>query len=136
MEAKFHAWSDNTKTLLSDIRHREERLRATQLEQIRRERLEAEAAEKLRKEQAETEARLKAEQERAKAEREREEAERLYREQVAAQEQMREEREHAEAATREQAQKWTAFPSSSFAFPNTTDDSFPIEEDRGLLILS
>ncbi len=135
MEAKFHAWSDNTKTLLSDIRHREERLRATQREQIRRERLEAEAAEKLRKEQAETEARLKAEQERAKAEREREEAERLYREQVAAQEQMREEREHAEAATREQAQKWTAFP-SSFAFPNTTDDSFPIEEDRGLLILS
>jgi hypothetical protein len=134
METRFHAWSDNTKTLLSDIRHREERLRAAQREQIRRERLEAEAAEKLRKEQAETEARLKAEQERAKEEREREEGERLHREQVEAQEQMREERERAEAAAREQAQKEATLP-SSFAFPGTIDDS-SFEEDRGLLILS
>ena len=134
MEAKFHAWSNNTKALLSDIRHREERLRAAQREQIRRERLEAEAAEKLRKEQAETEARLKAEKERAKEEREREEAERLHRELVEAQEQMREERERAEAAAREQAQK-AATLSSSYAFPSTTDDTI-FEEDRGLLILS
>lgn len=134
MEAKFHAWSDNTKALLSDIRHREERLRAAQREQIRRERLEAEAAEKLRKERAETEARLKAEQERAKEDREREEAERLHREQVEAQEQMREERERAEAALRTQAQKEATLP-PSYAFPSTTDDAFD-EEDRGLLILS
>ncbi|KAN0126604.1 hypothetical protein V8E52_000244 [Russula decolorans] len=127
MEAKFHAWSDNTKGLLSDFRHREERLRAAQREQIRRERLEAEAAEKLRKEQAEDEARLKAEQERAKEEREKEEAERLHREQVEAQEQMREERERAEAAAREQAQK-EATSASSYAFPTTIDDSF--EDDR------
>jgi hypothetical protein len=134
METKFHAWSDNTKALLSDIRHREERLRAAQREQIRRERLEAEAAEKLRKEQAETEARLKAEQERAKEEREREEAERLHREQVEAQEQMREERERAEAAAREQAQREATLP-SSYAFPSITDDT-SFEDDRGLLILS
>lgn len=134
MEAKFHAWSDNTKALLSDIRHREERLRAAQREQFRRERLEAEAAEKLRKEQAETEARLKAEQERAKEEQEREEAERLHREQVEAQEQMREESERAEAASREQAQK-EATLQSGFAFPSTTDDS-SCEDDRGLLISS
>ena len=134
MEAKFHAWSDNTKALLSDIRHREERLRAAQREQIRRERLEAEAAEKMRKEQAETEASLKAEQERAEEEREREEAERLHREQVEAQEQMREERERGEAAAREQAQKEATLP-SSYAFPSTTDDT-SFEDDRGLLILS
>ncbi len=133
IEAKFHAWSDSTKALLSDIRHRVERLRAAQREQIRRERLEAEAAEKLRKEQAETEAILKEEQERAKGIREREEAERLHREQIEAQERMREERERAEAA-REQARKESALP-SSFAFPSTTDD-ISIEDDRGLLILS
>lgn len=127
METKFHAWSDNTKALLSDIRHREERLRAAQREQIRRERLEAEAAEKLRKEQAETEARLKAEQERAKEEREREEAERLHREQVEAQEQMREERVRAEAVGQEQAQEATLPP--SYAFPSTTDDTTS-EDDR------
>jgi septal ring factor EnvC (AmiA/AmiB activator) len=134
VETKFHAWSDNTKALLSDIRHREERLRVAQREQIRRERLEAEAAEKLRKEQAETEARLKAEQERAKEEQEREEAERLHREQVEAQEQMREERERAEAAAQEQAQKEATLP-SSYAFPSTIDDT-SFEDDRGLLILS
>jgi len=134
MEAKFHAWSDNTKALLSDIRHREERLRAAQREQIRRERLEVEAAEKLRKERAETEARLKAEQERAKENREREEAERLHREQVEAQEQMREERERAEAAAQTRVQKGATLP-SSYAFPSTTDDTFD-EEDRGLLTLS
>ena len=135
MEAKFHAWSDNTKKLFSDIRHREERLRAAQREQIRREQLEAEAVEKLRKEKAETEARLKAERERAE-EREREEAERLHREQVEAQEHMREERERAEAAAREQAHKDSeATLPSSYAFPSTTDDT-SIEDDRGLLILN
>ena len=134
METKFHAWSDNTKALLSDIRHREERLRAAQREQIRRERLEAEAAEKRRKEQAETEARQKAEQERAKKEREKEEAERLHREQVEAQEQMRKERERAEAAAREQVQEEATLP-SSYAFPSTTDDT-SFEDDRGLLISS
>ncbi|KAF8506020.1 hypothetical protein F5888DRAFT_1604221 [Russula emetica] len=133
MEAKFHAWSDNTKALLSDIRHREERLRAAQREQFRRERLEAEAAEKLRKEQAETEARLKAEQERAKEEREREEAERLHREQVEAQEQMRAERERAEVAAREQAQKEATLP-SSYAFPSSTDDT-SFEDDLQLKAL-
>ena len=134
METKFHAWSDNSKALLSEIRHREERLRAAQREQIRRERLEAEAAEKLLKERAESEARLKAEQERVEEEREREEAERLHREQIEAQEQMREERERVEAAAREQAEK-EATLLSSFTFPSTTDDS-SFEDDRGVLILS
>jgi hypothetical protein len=134
MEARFHAWSDNTRALLSDIRHREERLRAAQREQIKRERLEAEAAEKLRKAQAESEAKLKAEQERGKEEREREKAEILRREQVEAQERMREERERAEEAAREQVRKETALPSSC-AFPSTADDTFPIEDNRGPLIL-
>ncbi|KAH9973031.1 hypothetical protein BGW80DRAFT_1459355 [Lactifluus volemus] len=43
METKFHVWSDNTKAVLSDIRQREERLRAAQREHNKRERLEAEA---------------------------------------------------------------------------------------------
>jgi septal ring factor EnvC (AmiA/AmiB activator) len=134
MEARFHAWSDNAKALLSVIRHREERLRAAQREQIRRERLEAEAAEKLRKVQAESEAKLKAEQEREKEEREREEAELLHREEVEAQERMREERERAEEATREQVRKETAL--SSHAFSSSAGGAFPIENNRGLLILS
>jgi acyl transferase domain-containing protein len=135
MEARFHAWSDTTRALLSDIRHREERLRAAQREQIKRERLEAEAAEKLRKVRAEFEAKLKAEQEREKEEREREKAELLYREQVEAQERMREEYERAEEAARERVRKGTALP-SSYTFPSTSDDTFPIEDNRGLLILS
>ena len=135
IETRFLAWSDNTKALLSDIRHKEERLRAAQREQIRRERLEAEAAEKLRKVEAESEARLKAEQERQKEKREREEAELLHREHVKAQERMRKERERAEEAAREQVRKESALP-SSYAFPSTTDDTFPIENNRGLLILS
>ena len=136
METKFHAWSDNTKALLSDIRYREERLRAAQREQIRRERLEVEAAEKLRKEQAETEARLKAEQERAKEEREREEAERLHREQVEAQEQMREERERAEARTPDPSAADVRIPppaapplkSAEPPPPVTFDDAWPQSE--------
>jgi hypothetical protein len=134
IEARFHAWSDNTKALLSDLRHMEERLRAAQREQIRRERLEAEAAEKLRKAQAESEARLKAEQEREREERERVAAELLRREQVEAEMRMREERERAEEATREQVRKETALP-SSFAFPSAADDTFPVEDNSGLLIL-
>jgi hypothetical protein len=135
IETRFHAWSDNTKALLADTRYKEERLRAVQREQIRRERLEVEAAEKLRKVQAESEARLKAEQERQKEEREREEAELLHREQVKAQERMRVECERAEEAAREQVRKGSVLP-SSYAFPSTTDDTFHIENNRGLLNLS
>jgi hypothetical protein len=134
IEARFHAWSDNTKALLSDIRHKEERLRAAQREQIRRERLEAEAAEKQRRLQAESEARLKAEQEREKTERERVEAELLRREHVEAEKRMREERERAEEATREQVRKGVVLP-SSYAFPNTASDASPIEDNHGLSIL-
>ena len=133
IEARFHAWSDNTKALLSDIRHKEERLRAAQREQIRRERLEAEAAEKQRRLQAESEARLKAEQERER-ERERVEAELLRREQIEAEERMREERERAEEATREQVRKGTVLP-PSYAFPSTASDASPIEDNHGLSIL-
>jgi hypothetical protein len=48
---------------------------------------------------------------------------------------MRKERERAEEAAREQVRKESALP-SSYAFPSTTDDTFPIENNRGLLILS
>jgi len=131
LEADFHAWSDNTKALLSDIRHREERLRAAQREQIRRERerLEAEAVEKLRREQAESEeTRLRLEREREEAEA----AERLHREQVEAEERMRAEGERAEAK-----QTWseTELP-SSHAFPSVDDDdTFPTEDSLGTLAL-
>ncbi|KAI0291736.1 hypothetical protein BC826DRAFT_1021878 [Russula brevipes] len=104
---------DNTKAFLSDIRRREERLRAAQREQIKRERLEAEAAEKLRKEKAESEAKLKAEEERAKEERERvqaEAAELLRREQVEHETRMRVERERTVEATREHTQKGIDLP--------------------------
>ncbi|KAI0248689.1 hypothetical protein BJV78DRAFT_1233619 [Lactifluus subvellereus] len=130
MEAKFHAWSDSTKALLSDIRQREDRLRAAQREQIERERLEAEAAERSRKEQAEAEAKLKAEEERAKKERERQEAEtaeRLRREQAEAEEIMRVERERAPEVAWEQAQNETNQP-SSHAFPRVADDPAASED--------
>lgn len=136
MEAKFHAWSDNTKSFLSDIRRREDRLRAAQLEQIKRKRLEAEAAEKLRKEQAEAEAKLKAEEERAKEERERKEVEAmelLHREQVEAEERRRVERERAESI-REQTRKETDLP-SSHVFPSVDDDTFPIKDSHGVSTL-
>jgi len=160
LEAKFHAWSDSIKALLSDVRHREERLRAAQRERAKRERLEAEAAEKQRKEQAEHEARLKAEEERAIKERERKEAEAaglmrreqveaeeraiqererkeaeavelMHREQVEAEEQMRIEREHADEAAREQAQEGTDLV-SSLAFPSVADDTFGTEDNDGV----
>jgi hypothetical protein len=137
MEGKFHAWSDNTKAFLSDIRRREERLRAAQREQIKRERLEAEAVEKLRKEKAESEAKLKAEEERAKKERERvqaEAAELLRREQVERETRMRVERERTVEATREHAQKGTD-PPSSHAFPSIADDTTPIDDSHGVSAL-
>jgi hypothetical protein len=131
LEADFHAWSDNTKALLSDIRHREERLRAAQREQIKRERerLEAEAFEKLRREQAESEeTRLRLEREREEAEA----AERLQREQVEAEERMRAEGERAAAKqTRSEAE-----PSSGHAFPSVVDDdTFSAEDSLGTLAL-
>ena len=132
MEAKFHAWGDSTKAFLSDIRQREERLRAAQREQIERERLEAEAAERLRKEQAEADAKLKADEERTK-EREREEAdvaERLRREQAETEERMRVERERAPEVAREQAQNKTGQP-SSHAFPRVADDTAAGEDYLG-----
>jgi hypothetical protein len=156
LEAKFHAWSDNTKALFSDIRHREERLRAAQREQVKRERLEAEAAEKQRKEQAEHEARLKAEhearlkaehearleaeheaklkaeEERANRERERKEAEAvelMRRELVEAEERIR--LECAKEATREHAQEETDLV-SSLAFPSVADDTFATEDNDGV----
>ncbi|KAH9030162.1 hypothetical protein EDB85DRAFT_1964325 [Lactarius pseudohatsudake] len=118
MEARFQAWGDSAKALLSGIRHREERLRVAQREQIEQERLaaEAEAAEKLAKERAEAEAKRKAEEEREREEAE--EAERLRREQAEAEERVRQER--AEAA-REQARKETDVP-PSLAFPTANDD--------------
>jgi len=131
LEAEFHTWSDKTKALLSDIRHREERLRAAQREQIKRERerLEVEAVEKLRREQAESEER------RLQLEREREEveaAERLHREQVEAEERMRAKGKRAEAK-----QTWseTEVP-SSHAFPSVDDDdTFPTDDSLGTLVL-
>ncbi len=135
LEGQFHAWSDNTKTLLSDIRHREERLRAAQREQIERKRLEAEAVEKLRREQAESEAKLKAEEAQVKQEREREEAEAaelLHKRQVEAEERMRVEGGRIDEAK----QTWseTELP-SSHAFPSADDDTFPIEDNHGKLTL-
>jgi hypothetical protein len=134
LEAKSHAWSDNVKALLSDIRHREERLRAAQREQLRRERLEAEAAEKLRREQAESEARRKAEEVRMKQEREREEreaAELLHREQLEAKGRRRVEGEHVEAKqTRSEAELPT-----THAFPSVADDTFPVEDSHGMVSL-
>jgi hypothetical protein len=132
LEAAFHAWSDNTKALLSDIRRKEERLRAAQREQVKRERerLEAEAVEKLRREQAESEeTRLRLEREREEAEA----AERLRREQVEAEERMRAEGERAEA---KQARRETELP-SSHAFPSVDDDddTFPTEDSIGTLAL-
>ena len=125
MEAKFQAWSDSAKALLSDIRHKEERLRVAQREQIERERLAAEAAEKLVKEKAEAEARWKAEEEREREEAKK--AERLRREQAEAEERMC--RERAEAA-REQARKETDV-SPSLAFP-TADDDITSEDNSGM----
>ncbi|KAH9048968.1 hypothetical protein EDB84DRAFT_27487 [Lactarius hengduanensis] len=118
MEARFQAWGDSAKALLSGIRHREERLRVAQREQIEQERLaaEAEAAEKLAKERAEVEAKQKAEEEREREEAEK--AERLRREQAEAEERVR--RERAEAA-RELARKETDVP-PSLAFPTANDD--------------
>ncbi|KAH9173411.1 hypothetical protein EDB89DRAFT_1959717 [Lactarius sanguifluus] len=116
MEAKFQAWGDSAKALLSGIRHREERLGVAQREQIEQERLAAEAAEKLAKEQAEAEAKRKAEEEREREEAEK--AERLHREQAEAEERIR--RERAEAAL-EQARK-EAVVSPSLAFPTANDD--------------
>ena len=131
LETEFHAWSDSSKALLSDIRHREERLRAAQREQIKRERerLEAEAVEKLRREQAEAEEiRLRLEREREEAEA----AERLHREQVEAEERMRAEDERAEV---KQTRSETELP-SSHAFPSADDDdTFPTEDSLGTLDL-
>ncbi|KAI9467273.1 hypothetical protein BJY52DRAFT_59540 [Lactarius psammicola] len=116
MEAKIKAWSDSAKALLSDVRHKEERLRVAQREQIEQERLAVEAAKKLAKEQAEAEARRKAEEERIREEAEK--AERLRREQAEAEERIC--RERAEAA-QEQVRK-EAEVSPSLAFPTTNDD--------------
>jgi hypothetical protein len=133
LESEFHAWSDNTKALLSDTRHKEERLRAAQREQIQRERLEAEAAENLRREKAESEVRLKAEEARVKQERGRKEAEAaelLRRERVEAEERRRVE-QYAEA---QQARSETELP-SSHTFPSVDDDTFPVEDSHGILAL-
>jgi Growth-Arrest-Specific Protein 2 Domain len=137
MEAKFRVWSDGTKAFLSDIRQREERLRAAQREQNEREQVEAEAADRLRKEQAEAEAKLKAEEERSKMEREREEAEvaeRLRRGQAEAEERMRVERERAEELAREQAQDESNLP-PSIAFPCVVDGTSANEDDLGMSTL-
>ena len=131
LEAEFHAWSDSSKALLSDIRHREERLRAAQREQIKRERerLEAEAVEKLRREQAEAEeTRLRLEREREEAEA----AERLRREQIEVEERMRAESERADA---KQTRSETELP-LSHAFPSADDsEAFPAEDSLGMLDL-
>jgi hypothetical protein len=123
MEAKFQSWSDGVKTLLSDVRRKEERLRVARREQIERERLAAAAAEKLEKERAEAEAKRKAEEEWARKEAEK--AERLRKEEAEAEERMS--RERAEAA-REQARKETVVP-PSFAFPTTDEDITSGEEN-------
>ena len=135
LEAKFHAWSDNAKALLSDIRRREEQLRAAQQEQLKRKHLEAEAAEKLRREQAESEAKLKAEEARRKQEREREEreaAELLHRERLEAEERMHVEGEPVEEA--KQTRSEAELP-ISHAFPSVADDTFPVEDGRGMMAL-
>lgn len=138
LEAKFHAWSDNVKALLSDIRYREERLRAAQQEQeqLKRERLETEAAEKLRREQAESEAKLKAEESQRTREREREEreaAELLQRKQLEDEERMRVGSEHVEEA--KQTRSSVEFP-IGHAFPSVADDTFPVEDSRGMMVLA
>ncbi|KAI9508653.1 hypothetical protein F5148DRAFT_1193951 [Russula earlei] len=134
METRFRAWSDNVKALISEIRHREERLRAAQREQIKRERLEADAAEKLCREQAEYEAKLRAE-ESANEEREREAAEvaeRLRNEQAETEEQIRMEHERAEAA-QEQAQKGTDL-SSNLSFRSVAVDTFSTWDSDGDIV--
>jgi hypothetical protein len=135
LEAKSHAWSDSAKALLSDIRYREEQLRAAQQEQLKRERLEAEAAEKLRREQAESEAKLKAEESQRKQEREQEEreaAELLQREQLEAEERMRVGSEHVEEA--KQTRSEAEFP-IGHAFPSVAEDTFPVDDSRGMMAL-
>jgi hypothetical protein len=129
MEAKFQSWSDSAKTLLSDIRRKEERLRVARREQMERERLAVAAAEKLEKERAEAEAKRKVEEERARKEAEEaEKAERLRKEQAEAEERMS--RERAEAA-QEQARKEADVP-LSLAFPTAEDDVTSGEENSGM----
>ncbi|KAI9447766.1 hypothetical protein H4582DRAFT_1896216 [Lactarius indigo] len=123
LEAKFQAWSDSAKALLSGIRQKEERLRAAQRAKIEQERLAAEAAEKLAKEQAEAEAKRKAEEEREREEAER--AEHLRREQAEAEERIR--RERAEAA-QEQVRNETVV-SPGLAFPTANDDIDSTEDN-------
>jgi hypothetical protein len=125
METKFHVWSDNTKAVLSDIRQREERLRAAQREHNKRERLEAEAAERLRKEQAEVDVKLEAEEERI--------AEHLRRKQAESEERVRAELEqqNAEESAREQA--GNLLP--SHAFPRIIDDTSVSEDKLGMSTL-
>jgi hypothetical protein len=121
MEAKFQAWSDGAKALLSDIRQKEERLAMAQQERIEQERL---AAEKLEKERAEAEAKRKAEEERERVEAEN--AERLRREQAEAEERIC--RERAEAV--QEAQETNMSP--SLAFPTANDDVTLSEDNSGM----